>query len=113
MIKVHHAGKMGDLIYALPVLRALARLKQDKVRLMTSGMVVPMVPLLWEQPYIDDVDVDEAPYEIDNCVFPGSVRWTTRAMPMYPSELPRSAAATTLAGRRRGGEPPPDPPSRR
>ena len=48
MIKVHHAGKMGDLIYALPVLRALARLKQDKVRLITSGMVVPMVPLLWE-----------------------------------------------------------------
>lgn len=61
---------MGDLIYALPVLRALARLKHDKIHLMTSGMVVPMVPLLWEQPYIDDVDVDPDPYEIDHFVFP-------------------------------------------
>ena len=71
MIKVHHAGKMGDVIYALPVLRALARVHHDKIHLTTSGMVVPLVPLLWEQPYMAEVALDDTqPYEIVNYIFP-------------------------------------------
>ena len=59
MILIHHAGKMGDLIYALPVLRALARIKKDKIHLITSGLCWQLVPLLWEQPYIAQVDLDD------------------------------------------------------
>ena len=64
MLKVHHAGKMGDLVYALPVMRALARF-YGPVHLITSGHCWQMVPLLWEQPYIEDVELDgERAYEI-------------------------------------------------
>ena len=64
ILKVHHAGKMGDLVYALPVVRALAR-DYGPVHLITSGHCWQMVPLLWEQPYIDDVELDgERSYEI-------------------------------------------------
>lgn len=64
MLKVHHAGKMGDLVYALPVIRALAR-EYGPITLVTSGHCWQMVPLLWEQPYIADVELDaERPYEI-------------------------------------------------
>jgi ADP-heptose:LPS heptosyltransferase len=59
MIFVHHAGKMGDLLYALPVLRALARVHQTKIHLTTSGLCWQLVPLLWEQPYIGDVALDD------------------------------------------------------
>lgn len=65
MLRVHHAGKMGDVIYSLPVLRALARTFSEKIHLTTSGMCWQLVPLLWEQPYIEDVVVDETrPYSI-------------------------------------------------
>jgi hypothetical protein len=71
MIKVHHAGKMGDVLYALPVMRALARTHRDTIHLTTSGLVVPLVPLLWEQPYIGDVHLDDTqPYEIVDFIFP-------------------------------------------
>lgn len=64
-MKVHHAGKMGDLIYALPVLRALHRTTGEKIHLTTSGMCWQLVPLLWEQPYLADVVTDETrPYSI-------------------------------------------------
>lgn len=64
MLNVHHAGKMGDLVYALPVMRALAR-DYGPVHLTTSGHCWQMVPLLWEQPYFADVELDgERPYEI-------------------------------------------------
>ena len=59
MINVHHAGKMGDVIYALPVLRALHRLFGEKIHLVTSGMCWQLVPLLWEQPYLDEIVVDD------------------------------------------------------
>lgn len=65
VIRVHHAGKMGDLVYALPVLRALHRIHGKKVHLTTSGLCWQLVPLLWEQPYIADVVLDESrPYQI-------------------------------------------------
>lgn len=59
MIRVHHAGKMGDIIYVLPVLRALSRIHGCGIHLTTSGLCWQLVPLLWEQSYIDDVALDE------------------------------------------------------
>lgn len=65
MIFCHMAGKMGDLLYALPVLRALARVHGTRIHLTTSGLCWQLVPLLWEQPYIGHVALDESrPYEI-------------------------------------------------
>jgi len=69
MINVHMGGKMGDLIYCLPVLRAMSRIHQQKIRLITSGLCWQLVPLLWEQPYFGMVDVDDTrPYEIKDYV---------------------------------------------
>lgn len=59
MLKVHHAGKMGDVIYALPVMRALSRTFDEKIHLTTSGMCWQLVPLLWEQPYFGEIAVDD------------------------------------------------------
>jgi hypothetical protein len=59
MIHVSHFGKMGDLCYALPVLRALHRLTGVKVTLLTSGSCYQFAPLLWEQPYIQDVELED------------------------------------------------------
>jgi len=51
------AGKSGDLVYALPVIKALAR-QHGPVTLVTSAMCYQIVPLLWEQSYIKDVVMD-------------------------------------------------------
>ena len=62
------AGKQGDLIFALPVVKALQR-KHGMVRLITSPLCVPLVPVLWEQPFLKDrIEVDERPYAITNNV---------------------------------------------
>lgn len=50
---------MGDLVYALPVLRALHRITGTKVTLLTSGSCYQLAPLLWEQPYIADVELED------------------------------------------------------
>ena len=60
MIRVSHWGKMGDLVYALPVLRALARIHKQKIHLITSGSCWQLVPLLWEQPYFGEIDLDDS-----------------------------------------------------
>ena len=60
MIRVSHWGKMGDLVYALPVLRALARIHKDKIQLITSGSCWQLVPLLWEQSYFGEIDLDDS-----------------------------------------------------
>jgi ADP-heptose:LPS heptosyltransferase len=59
MMHVSHFGKMGDLVYALPVLRALHRLTGTKVTLLTSGLCYQMAPLLEEQPYIEEVELED------------------------------------------------------
>ena len=56
-MKVHHGGKNGDLVYALPVIKALAR-EHGKITLVTSALCYQLVPLLYEQPYIQDVEMD-------------------------------------------------------
>ena len=60
MIKVSCFNKMGDLVYALPVLRALHRTRGEKIHLLTSGSCWQFAPLLWEQPYIAEVELDES-----------------------------------------------------
>jgi len=55
-LHIHHGGKNGDLIYALPVVKALAR-KHGPITLVTSVLCYQLVPLLWEQPYIKDVEM--------------------------------------------------------
>jgi len=67
MILVHHAGKMGDLIYCLPVLRALHRTTGERIHLTTSGLCYQLGPLLEEQSYIAEVVVDDTrPYKLTN-----------------------------------------------
>ena len=69
MLRVSHMGKMGDMVYALPVIRALAR-THGPVHLTTSPLCWQMVPLLWEQPYISDVVVDDSrEYKMTNGLF--------------------------------------------
>ena len=48
---------MGDLIYALPAIRALARV-HGPVDLVTSPLCSQLVPILWEQSYIKSVEMD-------------------------------------------------------
>lgn len=59
MLKVSHFGKSGDLVYALPVLRALNRIHGKPIHLLTAGSCWQFVPLLWEQPYIGEVDLED------------------------------------------------------
>ena len=59
MMRVSHFGKMGDLMYALPVLRALHRITGEKITLLTSGACTQLAPLLWEQPYFADVELED------------------------------------------------------
>lgn len=70
MLAIHHAGKMGDLIYALPVMKALSRERGEKVHLITSALCFQLVPLLWEQSYIQNVEMD---YSRSYCMRNGSV----------------------------------------
>lgn len=72
MINVSHFGKMGDLVYALPVMRALARRSGERIYLTTSALCFGLVPLLWEQPYIEDVEIDGSkPYKMSDGVMSG------------------------------------------
>lgn len=72
MIRVHHGGKMGDILYALPALRALSRMKGEKIHLTTSGLCWQLVPLLWEQPYFAAVELDDTrAYETKDGIMTG------------------------------------------
>lgn len=65
--RVSHFGKNGDLVYALPVIKALARKRGEKITLLTSPLCYQLVPLLWEQPYLQDVEMDYSrAYRIDD-----------------------------------------------
>lgn len=65
-MKVHMAGKMGDLVYALPVVKALAR-QHGPLTLVTSALCYQLVPLLWEQSYLADVEMDYTrSYKMEN-----------------------------------------------
>lgn len=59
MIKVSNFNKMGDVVYSLPVLRALWRLRNEKIHLLLSGSAYQLAPLLWEQPYIGEVELED------------------------------------------------------
>ncbi len=74
-MKISHLGKNGDLVYALPVIKALARIRGEPITIFTSPLCYQIVPLLWEQPYIKDVEIDYSrSYKIkDNCIDPWNV----------------------------------------
>lgn len=59
MIRVSCFNKMGDVVYALPAMRALARLHGEKIHLLASGSCWQLAPLLWEQPYIGEVELED------------------------------------------------------
>ena len=59
MIRVSCFNKMGDVMYALPVIRALSRIYADKVTLLLSGSAYQLAPLLWEQPFIAEVELED------------------------------------------------------
>lgn len=59
MIQVSNFNKMGDVMYSLPVLRALHRISRQKVRLLLSGSAWQLAPLLWEQPFIGEVELED------------------------------------------------------
>ena len=59
-MRVSNFSKMGDIMYSLPVLRALYRLHGEKIHLLASGSCWQLAPLLWEQPYIGEVELDES-----------------------------------------------------
>lgn len=85
-MRVHHGGKNGDLIYALPVIKALSR-KHGKITLVTSPLCFQLVPLLWEQPYIQDVEMDYSrSYKIgdDGCMSPWQVLGPEEGLNLSP-----------------------------
>lgn len=74
-MKISHMGKNGDFLYALPVMKALARQNGGKIDIYTSALCFQIVPLLMEQPYIRDVEMDYSrSYKITaNCLDPWAV----------------------------------------
>lgn len=85
-MKVSHCGKNGDLIYALPVIKALARRNGGKIDIFTSGLCFQIVPLLMEQPYIGNVEMDYTrSYKItENCLDPWAVLPPEEGMNLSP-----------------------------
>ena len=70
-IKVSNFSKCGDLVYALPVLRALHRLTGRKIHLLVSGNAWQFALILEEQPYIHEVELDDSQAHCtENNVFP-------------------------------------------
>jgi len=51
-IAITFPGKMGDLLWALPTIRAISRTYDVPVTLYVSQYLAPIVPLLNQQPYI-------------------------------------------------------------
>ena len=58
-IKVSCFNKCGDLVYLLPVLRALHRIRGEKIHLLVSGSAWQFALVLEEQPYIETVELED------------------------------------------------------
>jgi hypothetical protein len=59
VIKVSNFNKMGDVVYSLPVLRALSRIHGKKIHLLVSGSCWQFALVLEEQPYIGAVELED------------------------------------------------------
>ena len=58
-LKVSNFSKCGDIVYALPVLRALHRITGRKIHLLVSGSAWQFALVLQEQPYIHEVELED------------------------------------------------------
>lgn len=58
-IAVTHPGKLGDAAYCLPTVRHIAKIMGDKVDFWTSKLCSPILPLVKNQSYINDVFIAE------------------------------------------------------
>lgn len=115
-------GKFGDLLWALPTLRALSRRIGEPVDLLTTQDMASIIPLLTQQPYIRHafanshwVDADVYPLErrqpppegvealqvqlrYDHILHLGYPDWPQRGLPYYTLDtLNTHAAARELA----------------
>jgi hypothetical protein len=59
MIAVAHPGKIGDLLYAIPVVESLCKKHNCSTDFYTSEYCRPVIPLLEYQPYIEKVVIPE------------------------------------------------------
>ncbi len=74
-------GKLGDLLYSLPVVRALGRRLGMPVEFMTSAYCAAALPLLQCQPYLSGVRLDTA-YRLQVLGF-GCQPWRMSEPPGY------------------------------
>src|ERR1019366_8361277 len=51
-------GRAGDLLWALPTMRAIAEAYDTPVDLLIAGEFAPMLPLLAQQPYLGQLSAD-------------------------------------------------------
>lgn len=56
---VSYPGRYGDLIWALPCLRALSRRSGERIDLQICGEFASIIPLLQRQSYLGDIVADE------------------------------------------------------
>jgi len=59
-VLVSFPGRYGDLLWALPTIRALSRRVDAPIDLLIAGEFAPIVPLLERQPYLGRVVADSA-----------------------------------------------------
>jgi hypothetical protein len=95
-IPVTHPGKLGDLLWALPTVRELAK-QHGPVQLWLPPQCEPLATLLYQLPYIREVVIDSTwvlgantpeapakpPGELPNVIHLGYPEWPTCPLPFY------------------------------
>lgn len=64
-MKILHGGKIGDIIYSIPALRALSKARNQKItyvlhqgREWGEKAAEAIAPLLWQQDFVESVEID-------------------------------------------------------
>jgi hypothetical protein len=96
-LRICHPGRHGDLLWALPTVRHLAQ-DDCPVTLIIPRDVAGLLPLLQQQDYIQQVDVD--PDWVVQDIAPRQPRYPTERDPVYPpnrtDQPPRQAPLLSL-----------------
>lgn len=103
MIACTFPGKFGDLLWALPTVRAISETYDEPISLFVSRMLAPIGPLLELQPYVRSVEVcetwevrDTAPmsprippiaFDFDRIFHLGLDGWPLAALPNEVEEI--------------------------